>query len=202
MIESEFNRIVSEQLHDSWGLKAYPPAVVNKLWRMVREINAGDFRSALDTLSMTVTRAPALGQIRAACMPAIARGLEDKRREQVKKLDAAGCTMCGGSGWVAAVLRNDPMIEFAFICNCPASSAHGITTSRGARYWAPEFEESGEYVVRRHTLAAAKEIRSLEESTWLQTFMRTGEVPGIVSLSSPRTTSEPSERCSDLGEAT
>lgn len=142
MTLDEFRAISRELLSDTWGEKHYGTGVMSKLWAMVRPINAGEYRHALDELSLTVTRAPTLGQIRTACLPALRKAQEHERGRQLATLQTAEapCKRCGNSGLIRALLRSDPTLEFSFVCPyCPAAATRGF---RRIPVWTDELRET------------------------------------------------------------
>lgn len=136
MTSDEFQKISRELLVDAWGEKSFPHGQLQKLWFIVRDISAGDFRFALDNLSLNCNRAPSLGQVRAACFPSINKAREDKKRKRLTELsEQASCSLCGNSGWVEAYKALTPHVTYAFICSCEAALVLGFSTTRGAKYW-------------------------------------------------------------------
>lgn len=137
MTPAEFQAAVRDMLTDPWGDKAYPKVALDRLWRMVHMVAVGEFRSALDGLLVTCIKAPSLGQIRGACVPAINRGLEELRAAKLKNLP--DCRLCGKTGWVVAIPFDDVLVDVAFICRCEAAQVRGLRPTRGARLWSEEF---------------------------------------------------------------
>ncbi len=165
MNNQEFAALTRDMLIDAWGEKSYSQPMLGRLWRMVKDLPAGEFRSAVDQLSLTCHRAPSLGQIRAACLPAINRALEERKRQLTAELGAHTCVTCGGSGWVHAIPYDALHLEFAFICNkCESANVRGITTGRGASFWSDELET--QYFVRRFTAKAAHEAYLLSRKLY------------------------------------
>lgn len=164
MTGTEFYAIVRDMLTEPWGEKNYPKPVLERLWRMVKDVTPGEFRQALDSLMMTSTRAPTLGQVAGSCRPAINRAADDRRREAVTKLGAHTCELCGGSGWVTVIPFDQPLAEGSFICTlCESAKIRGIGPSRGAVYWEDEF--ANKYFVRRFTTASALEAHEHHRRT-------------------------------------
>ncbi len=156
MTPTEFKDTVREMLTEPWGEKSYPPPVTDRLWRMVRTVNVGEFRAALDTLMMTSVRAPNLGQIRGACIPAINRAIEEARREKISSLGAHTCQHCAGTGWVVTIPFDNPLGDRAFICTkCESAKIRGIRPGRGAEYWRDEFAHG--HFIRRATTESVRE---------------------------------------------
>ncbi len=164
MNQQEFQSIAQEHLIELWGQKAYPPAQLTRLWRIVVDISATDFRYGLDQLAMTATRAPTLAQIRAAVWPAVQRQLDANRREKIKKLGALDCRLCAGTGWVVAIPYDKPMIDYAFICGaCDAHKVRGIQRQSGekeVRFWSEELRDG--YFVRESTSDSVKQAIILQ----------------------------------------
>lgn len=160
MTPHEFNKATRELLADVWGEKAYPPAMIQKLWQIVGGITVQEFKLGLETLSMTVNRAPALGQIRGACLPAIMKASQKATELRIKQLEATGmiCPLCDNGGYVWVIPFDDPTAEGVFLCNCEASRVRGFLPNHGMTYWHPDLEHK--YFVRRFTgpgwLAAQK----------------------------------------------
>lgn len=161
-MQHEFMRIVDERLIESWGKGAYPEQNVMLLWRYVRDITTTEFETALDDLAMTVTRAPPIGQVRGACLPAIRRAIEVKKREMVRKAsEGSTCLYCGGHGWIYALSYDNPLAEFAFLCSyCPAPSLLNFTTSHGARAWTAD--DAHGFFLRRYDERSHLEAEALQ----------------------------------------
>lgn len=169
MTSQEFARI-SDDLQVSWG-NAYTKAQLQRLWSMIRDISIGDLQKALEHLSMTANKAPNLAQIRAACLPAINRAMEERRRSTISKMydNTDRCTLCDGTGWVTAYRANDPLADLAFICSsCQAAGVRGITVGHGARQWSDASTDETLFVRRlddpstREYLDAVKEWQASE----------------------------------------
>lgn len=162
MNRGDFLAAVNELLIDDWGEKHFTQRVVTKLWVMVQVISAGEFRHALEQLTLTCHKAPTLAQIRAACHPALLRARDHARSEALKVLPP--CRLCDTTGWVSALSREDPTKEFSFICPCPASRVRGFTESKGATYWRHELEER--FAVRETTSSSIEQTLALQKRSF------------------------------------
>lgn len=132
----DFRAIVKELLVEGWGEQIYPPIQLNRLWQLVKDCHAGEFRYALDGVNMQARKAPSLAEIRAACQPIIAKAREDQKREKLRALAAtAPCRQCGNSGWVYAYRAVRPDLIFTFICSCEAVEIMRIGPGKGAQFW-------------------------------------------------------------------
>lgn len=153
MNHSEFASITRELLLDAWGEKFYPQAQLAALFRMIGGISGAEYRQGLEAVSITTARAPSLAQIKAACLPAIQRGFQSRREEQLKQLP--GCDWCAGTGWITALKRADPTFDFAFLCSkCRAAELRGFTCSHGSRWWKDDDEEH--FIPRLHRSEVAQ----------------------------------------------
>lgn len=160
MNRTEFQALVDEHLTGAWGDRAFPPVVIARLWALVSVVSAGDFKGALDNVLLTSTRAPNLGQIKAALLPCLQRAWDDQRAARIKSLP--DCVWCSKGGWVFVIPFEDPTAEGAFVCTkCEAAKVRGITTSRGAQCWEDRFEKK--FFVRRFTTDAAIEAMQLQD---------------------------------------
>lgn len=137
MTSQEFADITQSCIVDQWG--SMTQAMLQKLWLMCRELTAGEVRSALDAMALTHHKMPMLGQMRSALLPALQRGATERRRARLETLPK--CELCLNSGWIQAVQIDNPISEFAFLCNCAAVGILGLQESRGAIRWNTSHEE-------------------------------------------------------------
>lgn len=160
MNRKEFQSLIDEHLTGTWGEKSYPPVILSRLWAMVQHVSAGDLKAALDAVMLTSTRAPNLGQIKGALLPALQRAWEDIKAAKIKTLP--DCLYCAKTGWMFVIPFEDPCAEGVFLCSkCEAAKVRGMTTSRGAMWWEDGYEHK--FFVRKHRSDAWLEANELQQ---------------------------------------
>ncbi len=170
MKHEDFLTVVQDCLTDTWGSRHYPAAQTNRLWSIVRDLTASEFRYAVESLNLSAVRAPTLGQVRTALLPALSRIAEDKRREKMAALEKQGpCRYCAHSGYVNAYKEDAPLAEYSFICRaCPAATIMGFQENRGMRAWDAAMVDQG------------WRVRFFEDSSELEFIAAQRQVMGLL----------------------
>lgn len=143
MTPVQYQQITEELLVEPWGQTYYPIGQLNRLWQIVQDVSDVEFRTLLEGVLMVSPKAPSLGQIQTACMPALARAKQATRQRKLAEARDAGriCQYCGGSGTINAALRSEPTYEFAFRCNeCQSADIMGISRNTFPT-WGPHLED-------------------------------------------------------------
>lgn len=166
MTPSEFQRATKELLQDTWGEKAYLPGVIQKLWGIVGGISVQEFKIGLEQLSLTCSRAPALGQIRGACLPAIQKAAQTQTEAKIRRMEESGllCPLCNNGGYVWVIPYDNPCAEGVFLCTCEAAKVRGFLPNHGLSYWDPALEHG--FYVRRFTGPSWLEAEKLQRDAF------------------------------------
>lgn len=166
MNRNEYQNAVSDNLTGTWGEKSYGLPQLNKLWTMVQHISVQEFRYALDQLSLSCNRAPSLGQVRGACLPAIQKAAEEQSKKRIEAMGADGriCALCDNGGYVYVIPFDNPCAEGVFLCPCEASRVRGFVPNRGSSYWRPELADK--YFVRKFTGPSWLEAQKLQNAAF------------------------------------
>lgn len=123
MTREEFQAIVGE-ISAYFGEKTFQPRMSPVLWSILGPLSVGEGRRCIEQLTETCTRPPTPAQVRQVALPFLRKNDEERKRGRIAAL--APCHVCGGSGMMLALLRENPVYEFSFGCSyCDAAATRG-----------------------------------------------------------------------------
>lgn len=121
---------VMNALTDYYGDKAFSPHARNILYRILSPLSFGEAMRVVDLVAEEHGRAPTIAAIKKAALPFL-RDTELRRQrleiERLEEMREGRCKACDFSGYVLALRRDNPVIEYSFRCpSCPAAKARRI----------------------------------------------------------------------------
>ena len=140
MNNTEFHEVLQE-LGSYYGDKPYSQRMVGMLWQILQPISRSEAMQIVEALAQKHVKAPTPAMVKQEALPFLARAHERRRQAAIEELEAgAPCSTCGHTGYVLALLRSDPRIEYSFRCpHCVAARVRRIDPH--IREWADELRE-------------------------------------------------------------
>lgn len=166
MERNEFNAVMKE-IGDYFGEKNFPPKVSDVVWQVVRRISKQEFRQVVNVLVEESTRPPSPAAIRKAAGPYIRNAELAWRNAEIKKLEGQTerCMACGGSGYVFAMDRENPALEYSFACHqCHAPRVRGFKVVKGSSN-DPKAVREWDDSLKEKFIPVSHRLESLEKAT-------------------------------------
>ncbi len=139
---SDFKAIMGT-LTDYYGDKAFSPHARSILWRILEPLSPHVAARVIELVAEEHARAPSIAAIKKAALPFLRDAEQRRQRIEIERLEdmrEGRCVFCDFTGYVLALDRNDPTIEFSFRCpSCPAAKARRI--DERIPQWSDELRE-------------------------------------------------------------
>jgi hypothetical protein len=139
---SDFKTVMGT-LTDYYGEKAFSPHARTILWRILSPLDLNIALRVVELVAEEHARMPTIAAIKKSALPFLRDAEQRRQRIEVDRLEAmreGRCMGCDFTGYVLALDKTDPTLEFSFRCpSCPAAKARRI--DERIPEWSDELKE-------------------------------------------------------------
>lgn len=162
------------QLSDYYGEKAFPPRTRDILFRLLSGLAKAELLRIIDLVAEEHARAPTIAAIKKTALPFLRDAEQRRMRSEVDRLEdmrEGRCKFCDFTGYVLALSRKDPTLEYSFRCpSCPAAKARRI--DQRIHEWSDELKAA--YVPVSFRNESHEAARALQRQTNAQKIKKRG----------------------------